>query len=171
MISESLLHVLLSGAEISAAVSPWAHRHICTYVTGLLKHSKLISKVSVLTQGNDNCNSDFTGIFHLQEAKLFLKQRHQGNICLKNFNWRSCPFGHFMFPFNSRSISLLFQAVFCASCCCVTPFPLPHKCWVPYRPISHNWECIQRPLVQEAGSNPKKPWTSKFENIVWMVFS
>lgn len=152
--------------------APWDHRHICACVTRLLKHGPtLISKVSILTLGNDNSGANFKGIFHLQEAKIFSKQQHQGYICLKNFSRRGSPFVHFMFPFTFRSIFLLSSSVFCVSSCCVTPFPLPRKCWVPYRPVSHNWECIQRPLVQEVGSNPKKPWTSKFENTLWMAFS
>lgn len=75
------------------------------------------------------------------------------------------------FLLTSSRFFALAGRVFCVSSCCVTPFPLPSKRWAPYRPRSHNWECIQRPLVQEVGSNPKKPWSSKLENTGWMAFS
>lgn len=38
-------------------------------------------------------------------------------------------------------------------------------------PVSHSQEGIQRPLVQEARQNPKKPWTGELENTPWKAFS
>lgn len=52
---------------------------------------------------------------------------------------------------------------------CVTCSLLPLRCPGPQQGRSR--EGVQRPLVQEARQNPKKPWTGELENTPWKAFS
>lgn len=175
----------LSGAEISLQHLSSLHEIIDTFALVLPDYCHRLLPSSA------ECQFSHLGMtirvvilkvfFSLPEAKnLFKAATSREYLLYKKFSRRSWSFVHFMVPFNFRlGVFFLppppppfFQAgFFYVSSCCVTPSPLPCKCWVPCRAISHNWDWIQRPLVQEVGWNPKKPWSSEFENSLWMGFS